>query len=402
MKDHHSLLSFPVNLNYADELNNDFRKLKFSPDIETVFRSYYDEETLRMRQLAILVGCFLWPLFTIMDIFIAPPQYLSIFLFIRLAIVMPILLVMLKVVYSIRWQSYTRYYAVLVGAFVNAGVVIIVNLGHYYNPDYPYEGIILIWLFCFFLSGMVVREAILVTFLPFICYIGIELFIIGNIALAMTSGLILFGTYIICAIGSYLVEFRTRESFLTKGMLTQLADTDSLTGIFNRRYFNNQCLRLWKQACRENKCLGILLLDIDHFKQYNDNYGHSEGDETLKQVASFLQKLAKRPMDVVARYGGEEFAVILYDINMEGMERYCQKLVKGVHDLKIPHGFSPSGDFITISCGARLMAANSTTALNQAIKDADHSLYEAKAQGRNQYNIYGLDLLPRETVMKIL
>lgn len=402
MKDHHSLLSFPINLSYADELNNGFKRLKFSYDIETIFRSYYDDETLRMRQLAILVGCFLWPLFTIMDIFIAPKAHLTIFLFIRLIVVMPVLLFMLKIVYSIRWQAYARYSAVIVGAFVNAGVVVIVNLGHYFNPDYPYEGIILIWLFCFFLSGMIVREAVLVTLLPFICYIVIELLIIGNLALAMTSGLILLGAYIICAIGSYLVEYRTRESFLTKGMLSQMADTDSLTGIYNRRYFDHQCLRLWKQACRENKCIGILLLDIDHFKQYNDNYGHGEGDDALKRVACFLQMQAKRPMDIVARYGGEEFAIVLYDINMVGLESCCLRLVEGIRDLKIPHEYSPSDDFITISCGARLVTANSSIALSQTINDADHSLYEAKAQGRNQYSIYGLDLLPKESVMRIL
>lgn len=163
-----------------------------------------------------------------------------------------------------------------------------------------------------------------------------------------------------------------------------LATYDSLTQIANRRRFDDYLEQQWKQMARERSPLAILLCDIDHFKEYNDTYGHLAGDDCLKQVAQTLSRSLKRPSDLVARYGGEEFAVILPQTNLEGALKVAELMQMAIQQLQVPHTQSPVTSHITLSIGVA-----STTPLPQnpattLLDMADNALYLAKQRGRNQ------------------
>ena len=165
--------------------------------------------------------------------------------------------------------------------------------------------------------------------------------------------------------------------------LEVLSSLDGLTGLFNRRYFDENLRKEWKQAIRACDSLSLLIIDIDHFKKYNDYYGHLEGDDCLRQVALALYEALLRPTDIVARYGGEEFAAILPNTDVEGAEMVGRRMMESVAELNIPHQASPVADLITVSIGITTMMPTIEQAANSLLDHADKALYEAKETGRN-------------------
>jgi diguanylate cyclase (GGDEF)-like protein len=163
--------------------------------------------------------------------------------------------------------------------------------------------------------------------------------------------------------------------------LTLLAITDGLTGISNRRYFDQKLAEEWNRALRMKQSLVVVMLDVDWFKKYNDYYGHQAGDDCLKQVATLLATSCTRNNDFVARYGGEEFAMILPETHSPLV--VMRKLFQALNALAIPHAMSEFGE-VTISVGISMRKPNHVTAPSILVGEADEALYTAKHQGRNQ------------------
>ncbi|MBL3519379.1 diguanylate cyclase [Arcobacter lanthieri] len=174
---------------------------------------------------------------------------------------------------------------------------------------------------------------------------------------------------------------------LKTDLLEQLSMYDSLTNIRNRRFFDEAFEITFLEAKREKNNLAVLMIDIDFFKRYNDNYGHGKGDDALRQVAKALQSTLKRPSDLVARYGGEEFVILLKDINKSGLETVAKNLLKAVRDLKITHEFSKIEKLITVSIGIAYFSSNSDITRSELLIKADETLYKVKNSGRNNYSI---------------
>ena len=145
-------------------------------------------------------------------------------------------------------------------------------------------------------------------------------------------------------------------------MLEKLSMYDGLTNIRNRRFFDETFEKTFSEIKRDKKSLAVLMIDIDFFKPYNDNYGHGQGDETLKKVAKAPEKTIKRASDFVARYGGEEFVILLKDINKDGVEAVANNLLNAVRELKITHEFSKIENYVTISIGASFYNSSSDMA----------------------------------------
>ncbi len=163
---------------------------------------------------------------------------------------------------------------------------------------------------------------------------------------------------------------------------------DALTGILNRRYFDENIQNEWNKCIRENKSLVLIMLDIDLFKKYNDHYGHQEGDNCLKKVAQEIKISLLRPSDLVIRYGGEEFVVILPDTNMEGALGVAKRIKENILHLAIEHEASTVNKFVTVSQGiAKINDRNDT--INSCLITADKALYMAKANGRNTIETLG-------------
>lgn len=185
-----------------------------------------------------------------------------------------------------------------------------------------------------------------------------------------------------------IVKIRVRNHInlkLKSDMLEELSMYDGLTHIPNRRYFNERYESEYKEALREKKSLAVMMIDIDSFKHYNDNYGHGKGDDALLRVANVLKESLKRPSDTVARYGGEEFVVVLKDTTKEGAQNIAQTLVSAVEALKLPHAYSQASEYVTISMGVAYKDVGASLSKEALLKAADDALYEAKESGKNRY-----------------
>lgn len=168
--------------------------------------------------------------------------------------------------------------------------------------------------------------------------------------------------------------------------LKNLSELDGLTGIANRRRFDGYFPTEFRRAIRENSDLSLLLIDVDHFKTYNDYYGHQAGDDCLRQISSEISAVLKRPGDLLARYGGEEFVGVLPNTPLEGAKHIADSLRIAVENLEIPHAKSTISEFVTVSVGFATAEADCIDKLNakKLIERADNALYRAKAQGRNK------------------
>ncbi|CAD0231144.1 putative Diguanylate cyclase [Planktothrix agardhii] len=171
---------------------------------------------------------------------------------------------------------------------------------------------------------------------------------------------------------------------LANQQLQNLAMVDKLTQIANRRCFDEILNQEWHRLVREKRLLSLLLCDIDYFKQYNDTYGHSQGDICLQQVAQALQQGVQRSIDLVARYGGEEFVVILPHTDQEGALEVAKKIQDVLEQFNLPHRSSNVADRVTMSIGICTLIPTVERFPLDLINEADHSLYQAKTQGRNR------------------
>ena len=166
--------------------------------------------------------------------------------------------------------------------------------------------------------------------------------------------------------------------------MNKIASIDGLTQIPNRRRFDEHLEHQWKQMIRERSLICLILFDIDHFKQFNDTYGHLAGDDCLKQVAQVLEGCVQRPSDLIARYGGEEFAAILPQTTIAGAIEVAQRVQTEIANLKIFHEKSSASDYLTLSIGIAGSIPTSTQSFSKLLDEADQYLYLAKQQGRDR------------------
>lgn len=181
-------------------------------------------------------------------------------------------------------------------------------------------------------------------------------------------------------------DISTRKSFEQK--LGWLSTHDDLTRIYNRRFFNEQLNTEWRRMLRSQEPLALIMVDIDHFKNYNDSLGHQIGDQCLLKVASCLQESSRRASDIVARYGGEEFVLLLPATSIDGAKQVAVNIQSRLSNLNIPHPNSGTSKKITISLGVAAMVPLLGCSQERLIRFANHALYTAKQHGRNKFYVY--------------
>jgi diguanylate cyclase (GGDEF)-like protein len=189
-------------------------------------------------------------------------------------------------------------------------------------------------------------------------------------------------------VNAAVVRARVRTQMTVKRQsdaLRALTLTDGLTGVANRRAFDETLETEWRRCGRAMVPVALVMVDIDCFKNYNDEYGHQAGDECLRRVSGAMRRAAARPQDLVARYGGEEFALLLPHQDAAGAEFVARKLLEEVGLLAIVHGKSTAGPQVTVSMGVASMTPNERVDPATLVKAADALLYRAKAEGRNRY-----------------
>lgn len=170
--------------------------------------------------------------------------------------------------------------------------------------------------------------------------------------------------------------------------LDQLSKRDALTGLYNRRYFDEMINHEWNRGLRSKETLSCILLDIDHFKNYNDYYGHQAGDKCIKDIAKLLKNTFERESDMVARYGGEEFIVAMTVNSEKEAKAAIIKFQLALKRLKIPHQASETDKFVTTSAGLAVLTPSKNVSVDYFIRYADKALYQAKENGRNQFVVH--------------
>ncbi len=196
----------------------------------------------------------------------------------------------------------------------------------------------------------------------------------------------------------FLVRERTQQLEEANEELKNLATIDKLTGLSNRRKFDEYYSLEWRRSVREAKALTIIMIDVDYFKLFNDTYGHQAGDKCLKKIAKLLRRTSNRAGDIVARYGGEEFVVVLSEANKQVAYTVSSAIKKMVKKLKIQHSKSPINKYVTVSIGCASIVPSKSIKPADLLKAADDALYTSKEEGRNRVTVSNISfLLVRES-----
>ncbi|MDB5804095.1 MAG: wspR1 [Betaproteobacteria bacterium] len=181
----------------------------------------------------------------------------------------------------------------------------------------------------------------------------------------------------------------THELAASNRQLEMLSRQDGLTGLANRRYLDAFLSTEMRRAARTEEAISLIMVDVDFFKKYNDEYGHQAGDDCLKRIAGSLQSSCRRPADLAARYGGEEFTLVLPDTGADGARRVAATLAAAIGALAIAHAQSSVGPLVTLSQGIATLVPAAESMPEELIQRADEALYRAKEKGRNQAVAHG-------------
>lgn len=239
----------------------------------------------------------------------------------------------------------------------------------------------------FFFLGLHFRPALACVTLTIVSFATSALVFELPAAILLRSSGFLIVTAAISALAAWQIDRQSRRSFLEGRLIAQLAEHDALTGAKNRRVFDEQLARLWQQAVDDRRPLAILLIDVDHFKDYNDRYGHQAGDLALQQVAKAVQAQIHRPLDVLSRYGGEEFAALLYDIDGPQALAIAERMRLAVSAMSIEHRGARAARVVTISIGVAAIQPLPDRGPLGALQLADEALYTAKVRGRDKVHV---------------
>jgi diguanylate cyclase (GGDEF)-like protein len=369
---------------YLRQHQRGFRGLSFDDELEQAFKRYHLNVFLLRMRWALLVATLLILLFAVLDSISLPEPVRSQVLSLRLGLILPILSITWLATYRSALRDYLQLIGGVAALLTGLGVVGIIGIARYHGFPLPYEGIILVTVFFYFLTGLRFSTAALCGWLTFVAYLAVE--VLGGLA----ADVLLYNTFflgtanVIGSVGCYFLEYSTRQNFLAQGLLQDLAEKDFLTGLLNRRAFTERAERSWRQAQREKQALGVVMMDVDFFKRYNDHYGHAAGDEALRQVARVIGGHARRPLDCTARYGGEEFVGVWYNLSEEHMLSILENLRGSIEALGLVHASSDAGPVVTLSIGLAYLTPQPHQSPEDALRLADVALYLAKEQGRNR------------------
>ncbi len=245
----------------------------------------------------------------------------------------------------------------------------------------------------FFLAGLLFFDALIAAAVSVVVFVAAGAFYRLPLGELLYDSLLLLMVAGVGTVIAYGVEKSNRRLFLERGRLGDLAERDWLTGLRNRRAFDEHLARVWQQSLRDRSALAVLLIDLDHFKRYNDTYGHQAGDACLRHVAQIVQSYSRRPLDVAARYGGEELAVVLYQVTSEHATAVAEQLRASIVSARLEHREAPMHQ-VTVSIGVSWLTATLDRTPDDAVKLADQALYAAKLGGRNLVRVVGRDESP--------
>jgi diguanylate cyclase (GGDEF)-like protein len=371
-------------LPYARQLKAGFPWLNFVPELESTYRETVLEEHLPHIRVNLCLCMIAIVAVSAMGAAMHGMALSPIPMVLRLLVMIPLLLLCLAATFARR--RHRIYIPLSLFAAVAAGLcgVAIQVIAQSGGASIVVPRLEIYALFVYFMMGMMFYHSLALNLMVALAYLaaGTVMRLPGR-EFAFDV-LCVITTNVFCASVAYMHEKISRLRFLEAALLREMVARDGLTGIQNRRMFDQHIQRVWSQAVRDTQRVAVLLVDIDCFKDYNDRYGHQAGDECLRAVAVSLSQCARRPMDFVARYGGEEFAVILYEASREYVAEVLTRIQRSIAELNIPHEASRVASRLTVSIGAAFVLPGANRTHDGLIQLADEALYGAKEQGRNR------------------
>src|ERR1700690_3465081 len=371
-------------LAYAPQLKSGIPWLTFTPDLEAEFRRSNLEETLGSIRTNLCLAIAIAIAFSAVETLVLGAKLNRIPSLLHILVIVPVLLIVLATSFSRHrhriYQPLTMVAATIYG-LSQVAIELIASAG---GVAFLFPSLVLATMYVYFLAGLIFYNALAANVIVLFFYLA------AATAVQLPGPELSYETLAIVAanlVGAsvvYMHERTSRLRFLEAGLLREMGARDGLTGIQNRRMFDQHIQRAWQQAVREEQQVAVLLADIDCFKNYNDRYGHQAGDECLRAVATTLSQSARRPLDFVARYGGEEFAVVLYEASREYVAEVLTRIQRSIAELNIPHEASKVASRLTISIGAAFILPAANRTLEGLIQLADEALYCAKEEGRNR------------------
>ena len=357
--------------------------LRFPDELESEYRASRSESERRWARMSLYVALSTTLGFAVIDHFVlsAPRGNSDV---IRFGLQLPMVLVMLVITGP---RLFAKWYqpAVQIAAplFGIGSVVLAAQASIDQLPLVAARLLLAVFFFYFMISlsfwAAIRTNVVLVAGFSVATFMG---FIPPHIATYVLFTLLCAN--LIGALGCYALEHANRVAFLDRRRLVEVAMHDGLTGLLNRTALEEQTRRLWQQAVRDRQLVSVILIDIDHFKAYNDRYGHQAGDQCLRDVAKAVRSAARRrPLDLVARYGGEEFIAVLFGADRSHAESVARGVLEAVRELHIPHTASSTRPHVTASVGAATVDPVSEYSHDLAIQLADRALYTAKETGRD-------------------
>jgi diguanylate cyclase (GGDEF)-like protein len=368
----------------ARQLHAGFPWLTFNAELEPEFRHAHFDENLLHTRVNLCLAVVITIAFSALESIVLGPELNRVPSMIHMLVIIPTLLVGLASSFSAQRHRIYPPLALVASTILGLGVAAIQIIATLGGMSILFPCLMLTIIFIYFMGGLIFYHALAANMIVMLVYLaaGTALQLPGREfaydALAMVAAN-LFGASVV-----YMHEKTSRMRFLEACLLREMVARDGLTGIQNRRMFDQHIQRVWQQAVREQERVAVLLADIDCFKDYNDRYGHQAGDECLRAVAMSLSQCARRPLDFVARYGGEEFAVVLYEASREYVAEVLTRIQRSIAELNIPHEASRVASRLTLSIGAAFIRPSSNRTPEGLIQLADEALYSAKEQGRNR------------------
>lgn len=352
--------------------------------LEADFRRYHLAEFLPRMRKSLPVALALFLAFAMLDALSLPPLVRDGVLGLRLGGIVPVLALTWVALYVRSLREWLQWLVSASALASGLGIVGIIWVARVHAFGLPYEGIILATFFSYFLTGLRFVAASLCGWLVFLAYVAMELHVGLNGDTLLYNAFFLATANLIGCFGNHFLEQAVRQNFCSMVQMHKLAERDFVTGLLNRRAFSTRATGIWRQALRDGRSIGIAMVDVDHFKHYNDHYGHAAGDVALQSVAHVIAEHAPRPLDACARYGGEEFVVLWYDVDADHAMALAQRMCQAVQALGLPHVASPTAGVVSISVGLVCTAVHNAAQWDAALRAADQALYQAKQQGRNR------------------
>jgi len=368
----------------ARVLAQGYRKLRFPAPLESEFRAAHNLAAVRWVRMCVYVAVGTSVGFAIIDHWViharnAMPDV------VRFGLQLPILFIALLATSKRFYENWYERAIQIGGPLFGIGSVLLAVYAQPQHAAMVGSRLLLVAFFYYFMSGLRMVPALRGNLIILGVFIGVGLagLIASDVAAYLAFALV--SANVIGMAGAYALEYANRTSFLEHKLLMEIAELDGLTRLLNRHTFESRVRDSWRHAVAEHRAATVLMIDVDHFKLYNDHYGHQAGDECLRRVATAVRTaIGMRAGDLVARYGGEEIIAVLMDRDMSDAKEIAARVVAEVGALNIPHASSIECRRVSVSVGAATQQPPVISSYDAIVRLADGALYAAKRQGRDR------------------